>query len=184
LPLDSLTTKGGTAAEFAERGEAAFKAADYREAAYALRHAAVDDPRNGVLTMLLGQALFATGEFDEAAGATQAAMRLLPKAEWGIVVSHYQDIYGNSQDYTTQLRSLEKAMEEKPGNPALRFLAGFHYAYLGFQKQALEQLEKGLKLAPRDEIARQLRDETRSRLVKPPPPAPAPALQGPAISDD
>ena len=48
-----------------------------------------------------------------------------------------------------------------------RFLAGFHYAYLGFTRQALDQLDRGLKAAPRDEMARQLRDEMRSRLEKP-----------------
>src|SRR5262249_32188337 len=146
LPLESLTTNGGTAAEFAERGEAAFKAADYRGAAYALRHAAGDDPRDGVVTSLLRQALFPARGVDEAAGATQAAMRLLTRSEWGIVIAHYNEIYGKSEDYTTQLRMLEKAVREKPGDPALRFLAGFHYAYLGFHQQALEQLEKGLKL--------------------------------------
>jgi len=195
MQVDGSPAKGAastSAAEFAERGETAFKEGAYKTASYEFRHAAVDDPHNPLLTMLLGQALFANGEFDEAAGATQSAMRQLPKTDWGIVVTHYKEIYGNSQDYTTHLRALEKAIKEKPGDPALRFLAGFHYAYLGFHSQAIDQLERGIKLAPQDEMAKQLRDEMRAKSSKPPPlpPAPSPALapaagiQGPAISND
>lgn len=172
--------------EFADKGEAAFKSGNYHGAMYALRHAAVDDPNNPVVTLLLGQALFATGKFDEAAGATQAAMRQLPKEKWGVVISHYTELYGKTKDYTQQLRALEKAIKEKPDDPALRFLAGFHYAYLGFTQQAIDQLDKTLKLSSRDELARQLREELRSKLkpaIAPIPPAPG-LLSGPALDDE
>ncbi len=175
------------AGEFADKGKAAFKAGDYAGAVYALRHAAVDDPHNAELTLLLGQALFATGRYDEAAGATQAAMRRLPKEKWGAVISHYTELYGNTRDYTNQLRALEKRLKEKPNEPALRFLAGFHYAYLGFATQAIDQLDKVLTFVPRDDLARQLRDELRDKLGKPSvvPILPAPAIpgepQGPAL---
>jgi hypothetical protein len=170
--------------EFADKGEAAFRTRDYAGAVYALRHAAVDDPNNAVVTLLLGQALFATGRFDEAAGATQAAMRQLSADRWGVVISHYTELYADTKDYTQQLRTLEKAVKEKPDAPALRFLAGFHYAYLGFTQQAIDQLERALKLSPRDELARQLRDELRGKLAKPsiPPVPPAPGIKsGPEI---
>jgi tetratricopeptide (TPR) repeat protein len=156
-----------SAGQFADAGETAFRAGDYRGAVYAWRHAVLDDPQNPVLVMLLGQALFATGQFDEAAGATQAAMHVLPKDQWGVVVVNFRELYGNVPDYTTQLRALETAVAEKPDNPALRFLAGFHYAYLGYPQLAIDQLEKGLKAEPRDEMAKQLRDEMQSKLTKP-----------------
>jgi Tfp pilus assembly protein PilF len=185
MQADSSTLKA--ARDFADKGEAEFRAGDYDAAVYALRHAAVDDPNNAVVTLLLGQALFATGKFDEAAGATQAAMRQLTKERWGVVISHYTELYRDTKDYTQQLRALERAMKEKPDEPALRFLAGFHYAYLGFTQQAVEQLERALKLAPRDEMARQLRDDLHSKLAKPsvPPVPPAPGIPtGPAIDDE
>jgi hypothetical protein len=173
--------------EFADKGEAAFRARDYEGAVYALRHATVDDPGNAVVTLLLGQALFATGRFDEAAGATQAAMRQLAKDRWGVVISHYTELYADTKDYTRQLRALEKAVKEKPDAPALRFLAGFHYAHLGFIQQAIDQLDRAAKLAPRDELARQLRDELRGKQAKPaiPPVPPAPGLtSGPEIDTE
>jgi tetratricopeptide (TPR) repeat protein len=117
--------------------------------------------------MMLGQALFASGKLDEAAGATQMAMQLLPKDQWGTVVSNAKELYGDYQDYTRQLRSLEGAVKDKPDNPAQRFLLGFHYAYLGFPKESIAQLDKGLKIAPQDQGAKFLRDEMRAKLPNP-----------------
>jgi tetratricopeptide (TPR) repeat protein len=158
---------------FAEKGETDFKSRDYKSAVYSWKHALIDDPSNGVLTMMLAQGFFATGEYSLAAGATQQAMQLLPKEEWGVVVKNYKELYGNVQDFTDQLRALEKAIKDKPTDPGMRFLAGFQYAYLGYPKEAVEQLEKGLKFAPRDEVAKKLRDEMAAKLPKPlePPPA-------------
>jgi tetratricopeptide (TPR) repeat protein len=172
----TATDAAENARVFAEKGENDFRTGDYKAAAYSWKHAVVDDPQNGVLTMMIAQALFATGEFADAAGATQVAMRLLPKDQWGVVVKNYRELYGKTQDYTNQLRVLEKAVKDKPDDPALRFLAGFHYAYLGYPKEAVDQLDKGLKLAPRDEMTKKLRDEMQAKLPKsatPPPPAPA-----------
>jgi len=152
---------------FAEKGETDFKMRDYKSAVYAWKHAVVDDPMNGVLVMMLAQGFFATGQFDEAAGAVQQAMQVLPKEEWGVVVKNYKELYSNVQDFTDQLRALEKAVKEKPTDPALRFLAGFQYAYLGYPKEAVDQLDKGLKLAPRDEMAKKLREEMAAKLPKP-----------------
>jgi len=129
--------------------------------------AVIDDPQNPLLLLLLGQALFATSHFDEAAGATQAAMQMAPKEHWGVVVKNFRELYGNPRDYTTHLRALEKAEAEKPNDPAMRFLAGFHYAYLGYPVESIDQLDKGLKFAPRDEMAKQLRDEMQTKLPKP-----------------
>lgn len=173
--------QSASAQEFTDRGEAAFKKGDYQSAVYAWRHAVVDDPQNAVNTLMLAQALLATAQYEEAAGATQAAMRLMLKEDWGTVVRHYRELYGRAEDYSDQLRALERAIKEKPGNPALRFLAGYHFAYLGFNKQALEQLAEGLEIAPRDEMARQLRDLLQNKVAKPELLPPARDLQGPEL---
>ena len=149
------------------KGESDFKSGDFKGAAYAWKHAVVDDPQNPVLVMMMAQAFFATGKYDEAAGATQMAMQMLPKDQWGVVVSNYKELYGNVQDYTDQLRTLEKAVKDKPENPAMRFLLGYHYAYLGFPKEAIDQLDKGLKVAPQDEGAKRLREAMQAKLPKP-----------------
>jgi tetratricopeptide (TPR) repeat protein len=183
-PPAAATT--ATTSGYAEKGEAAFKSGDYNGAIYNWKHAIIDDPQNPVLMMMMGQALFATGKFDEAAGATQLAMNVIPKDKWGVVIGNYKELYGNPQDYTTQLRALEKAVSDKPDNPAPRFLLGFHYAYLGFPQQAVDQLDKVIKIAPQDQMAKALRDEMKAKLPTPAAPAtpaapvtPAPTSTGP-----
>jgi tetratricopeptide (TPR) repeat protein len=160
---------------FAEKGETDFKSRDYKGAVYAWKHAVVDDPTNGVLLMMLAQAFFATGQYNDAAGVVQQAMQVLPKEDWGVVVKNYKELYANIQDFTDQLRALEKAVKEKPNDPALRFLAGFQYAYLGYPKEAVDQLDKGLKFAPGDHTAKKLRDEMAAKLK--PAEAPTPGLK-------
>ena len=139
--------------------------------------------------MLLAQALFAEGKYEQAAGATQAAMQMLPEDKWGIVIANYGELYGNVQDYTDQLRALEAARHSNPDSPALRFLLGFHFGYLNYPKQAVRELDKGLTLAPRDLGSRKVREIFAARWPEAPPlpkavldaDAAQPAASGPTL---
>jgi hypothetical protein len=164
------------AGNFTDQGELDFKAGKYQAAARDWQHAMIEDPKNGAIIMLMAQALFAMGQYDEAAGATQAGMQMLPEDKWGVVVSNYSQLYGNIQDYTDQLKALEKARDAKPDSPALRFLLGFHFGYLGYPKQAVKELDKGLTLAPKDLGARKIRDIFAAKWPEAPP-VPAAAIE-------
>ena len=155
-----------SATEFAQIGETAFKARDYKGAVRAWRHALIDDPNNGVLVMMLSQGLFASEQYNEAAGATQFGMQILGQDKWETVVKNYRELYGKVDDYTNQLRALEKAAKNKPEDPSLRFLLGYHYGFLGYPKDAVTQLEKCVKLAPEDETAQKLLDVFNDKLPK------------------
>jgi tetratricopeptide (TPR) repeat protein len=157
-PEDALDT------DFAALGEVEFKQGNYEKSVKAWRHAVVDDPQNGILVSMLGQALFATGKYPEAAGATQQALALLPQEKWGVVTTNYKELYSKVGDYTTQLRALEKASKEKPDDPALHFLLGYHYGYLGYPKEAVSQFDKVIAQAPQDQIAQKLRDAFAEKL--------------------
>ncbi|MDB5339117.1 MAG: hypothetical protein JWN70_4736 [Planctomycetaceae bacterium] len=167
VAVDNTTPTATTAISYADNGETAFKSGDFKGAEYAMRHAVVDDPKNPVLVMMLSQALFATGKYDESAGAAQNAMQQLVKEQWGVVVTNYKDLYTSNQSYTDQLRALEKAVQDKPDSPALHFLLGFQYGYLGYPQNAVDHLNKTIKLAPRDEMAKQLLNEMQAKLPKP-----------------
>ena len=67
---------------------------------------------------MFAQALFATGKFDESAGAVQQAMVMLPPDQWGVVVKNYTELYPKVAEYTKQLRALETAVKEQPDSPA------------------------------------------------------------------
>jgi len=165
-PADTTQDANSTSTSFSEKGEASFKSGDYAGAAYSWKHALVDNSQNPILGLMLGQSLFATGKYEESAGVTQASMNQLPKDKWGVVVQNSRELYGSYQDYTSQLRALEGAARTKSNDPALRFLLGYHYAYLGYPQQAVDQLDKVLSLAPGDDIAKQLRDEMKAKLPK------------------
>jgi len=149
---------------FADKGEQDFKAGNYKGAVYSWKHALVDDPENGVIVLMFSQALLATGEFPQAAGAVQQAIQLLPTEQWGVVIENFRELYGKAGDYSAQIKSLEKAMKDAPEEPALRFLAGYHYLYLGYPKQSIDQLDRVLKSAPRDQVAKKLREVAVKKL--------------------
>jgi tetratricopeptide (TPR) repeat protein len=172
MPIDtSVPTPDPSVAaasgDFATQAEADFQAGNYDSAVRNWQHALVDDPNNATLVMLMSQGLFATGKYDEAAGALQAALQGVPQDKWNTVVGNYRELYGNVEDYTKQLRALETA-SEKTESPAMQFLLGYHYGYLGFPKEAVRELDKGLKLAPEDMLARQLRDQFAPKPSTPP----------------
>jgi len=97
----------------------------------------------------------------------QAALQGVPQDKWNTVVGNYRELYGNAQDYTDQLRALETA-SEKTESPAMQFLLGYHYGFLGFPKEAVRELDKGLKLAPEDVLAKQMRDMFAAKISTPP----------------
>ena len=122
------------------------------------QHAVVDDPSNGTLAMKLALAMFAVGKYREAAGTTQQVLVLLPQEKWVQAVSDYKKLYANPKDYVDQLKSLAKAAADKPNDPALRFLLGFHYGYSGRVADAVRELNKLVQLEPKDQLGRKLRD--------------------------
>ncbi|HEX4149065.1 MAG TPA: tetratricopeptide repeat protein, partial [Pirellulales bacterium] len=144
--------------DHAAQGDADFQAGNYAQATSDFQHALVDSPNNGGVMLLLGQSLFASGQFMPAAGAVQLAMQVLPEAQWGTVVTNYRELYPNIQNYTDQLRVLEKARTSDPNNAGLRFLLGYHYGYLGYPKNAVTELDQAIKLQPKDYGAQLLRN--------------------------
>jgi len=154
------------AVSFAQQGEMDFKEGRFDLALRDWRHALVDDPRNGGLVLLVAQALFQTGNYVEAAGAVQQGLAMLPTEQWGTVLGNYTRLYGDTQPFVDTLRDLDKRRKEKPDDPAVRFLLGYEYGFLGYPKEAVEELDKVLKAAPKDEVAKKLRDQMAAKLPK------------------
>lgn len=173
-------TASDSARDFAREGEIAFKKGDYKQAMRDWRHALVDEPQNGTLIMMMAQAQFQTGDFNQAAGAVQAGMMMLPKDKWGVVVGNFKELYSDTQDYVDQVKVLEKAIKDDPKNPALRFLVGFHYLYLGYPAEAIRELKAGEEQAKTDQAMKELMKVAEELTAKKsgdsstPPPAEAP----------
>jgi predicted Zn-dependent protease len=165
--------------DFARQGERAFRDGEYKRAAREWRHAILDDTQNGTLVLMMSQALFQMGNFNEAAGAVQAGLQMLPRDKWNVVVANFRELYGDTQDYIDQLKELEKAVKEKPKEPGLRLLVGYHYLYLGYPAEAIRELKAGEELAKTDKAMKELIKIADDELLKkqgeqvPKPPEPA-----------
>jgi len=163
VPAEEMKDAEADGLDYAGVGEREFFAGDYARAVKSFRHAMVEDPGNGACALLLAQGLFQTGAFEEAAGAIQMATQLLPDDKWGVVGEHRRELYGSNADYVSQLRVLENTIRDKRDSPALRFLLGWHYGFNGYPKEAVDQLNKVVEMAPKDEIAVRVRDVMRKR---------------------
>jgi thioredoxin-like negative regulator of GroEL len=143
-------------------------------------HAAVDEPRDAKVHLLMSLGMFATGEYRGAAMEAHAAAALGKVPDWPALF----EIYGDADIYTKQLRALEKFVSEKPSSAEGRFLLGFQYLMEGHRDAAQNELLLGLKVAPRDRIAAQLlkdaggtvpEDIAKQLSQLPPPPTQTPA---------
>ena len=84
---DQRTNRGRDPADRTRR--ARIPPRHYGIALRAWQHAMVDTPGNGAVVLLIAQALFALGHFEDAAGSVQLAMQLLSEDQWGNVVKNY-----------------------------------------------------------------------------------------------
>jgi len=170
-PITPLTPKGlypvprlflGTEAREPEvdwygRGRLEFFRRSYDEAARDWRRAAERAPKDGNVRAQLALALFQSGDYTDAADAVRRALSLLPAENWRSVVANRDLLYRDMGDYAGRLRDLEQASRKRPGDAALHLLLGYHYAFLGRDKDALRELDRALQLSPKDEAAKKLR---------------------------
>ncbi|HVW37445.1 MAG TPA: hypothetical protein VHB99_09070, partial [Pirellulales bacterium] len=173
--VQPTTPQAAAPNDYMALGEQDFKAGRYDSALRNWQHAMVDNPQNGGLVMLMGQALFATSKYDESAGAVQQGMSMLPEEQWGAVVSNHRELYGSPTDYKSQLKALEAARKQKE-SPALEFLLGYHYGYLGYPREAVRELDKAIALNPQDQLAAKLKQIMSAKIA----PAGGAALPPPA----
>lgn len=65
-------------------------------------------------------------------------------------------LYPSVDIYTSQLRTLEEYRNVHPDESAPRFVLAYHYISTGYDEAAASQLEKIVKLNPKDELSRNL----------------------------
>src|SRR5262249_26696731 len=93
-------------------------------------------PGDPVLHELRALALFAVGDFQRAAAALNSLLASVPGMDWTTLVS----LYGNLDDYTTQLRALESQVKANPDDAAAAFVLAYHYLVMGHNEQAIDML--------------------------------------------
>jgi tetratricopeptide (TPR) repeat protein len=131
---------------------AAFRQADYRTTINLAGHAAVDNPRDRNVHLLLSLAMFAAGDYRGAANEAHAVIAIGPLPDWPTLFG----LYGNVQTYADQLRALEKFIDAHPQAPEGRLLLGFQYAMEGHQQAAERELRQAVIAMPSDKLAGRL----------------------------
>jgi tetratricopeptide (TPR) repeat protein len=148
-PIEASNEQG----DFYAQALAAFQQGDYMNATRLASHAAIDDPKNPDIHLLLSLGMFAGGQYRGAAMEAHAVAALGAVPDWPKLLGFYGN---NVEPYTTHLRALEKFVGSKPSAPEGRFLLGFQYMMEGYHPVAQDQLLQALKLTPRDHLAAQL----------------------------
>jgi hypothetical protein len=139
--------------EFYSQAIEAFQQGEYSAAARLAAHAALDEPRNPNVHLLLSLGLFAVGQYRGAAMEAHAVAALGAVPDWPKLLGLYDN---NVESYTEHLRALEQYVRNNPTAPDGRFLLGFQYMMDGHRSVAQDQFLESLRLMPRDSLAAKL----------------------------
>jgi hypothetical protein len=151
---DQTTVAAGTGetSDFYAQAVGAFQQGDYRDALRLASHAAVDNPRDPSVHLLMSLAMFGQGDYRGAAMEAHAVSALDGKVDWPTLYA----FYNNVDIYTKQLRALEDTVRKTPADANARFLLGYQYMAAGHKDAAKDEFLKALQGMPQDRIAAQL----------------------------
>jgi tetratricopeptide (TPR) repeat protein len=148
-----------------DEGLAQFKSGNYSAALKRFDAALQKLPGDPVVHEVRALALFALGEYQSAAAALNSFLSSAPGMDW----STMSGLYGDSEDYTRQLRALEEYARSKPTDPSSHFVLAYHYLALGSKEDAVNALRVVVENQPKDSTAKRMLDA----LAPPEPQSPA-----------
>jgi Flp pilus assembly protein TadD len=152
-------------------GMALFKEGQYPQALAKFDTALAKLPGDPVVHEMRALTLFSLGQYQESAAVLNSLLAAAPGMDWTTM----SGLYGNVDDYTTQLRALENHISSKPDDAAARFVLAYHYLVTGNPDDAAEELEGVVKLQPKDTTAQQILSGLK-------PPAPAKSAADTAVA--
>lgn len=168
-----------------DQGLADFKARNYSEALSRFDAALKQLPGDPVVHEVRALTQFATGDYRAAAAGLNSLLATAPGMDWTTMSS----LYGNVEDYTTQLRKLEGHCKHNPQDAAAYFVLAYHYLVAGHQDAARSALETVVREQPKDAIAKRMLDSLTpapsseaTTAASPPPAATSPAAATPATA--
>lgn len=126
--LDALQ-QNEAAVTWLEEGARHFKAGRYAEAADAFRQAMLLEPENAVPKFALAHALFALGDYGNAAFLIRRGMKILP--DWPREGSSLHELYGKPGDLKEHVLALRVYLDLHPDDLDARFLLGYVAFFTG-----------------------------------------------------
>ncbi len=148
------TTAEERARQIFDEGLELFKKGNYVQALTRFNQTLKDLPGDAVVHEVRCLALFATGDYQGAAAGLNSLLSSAPGMDWTTV----SGLYGNSQDYSKQLRNLENFVAKNPTDASANFVLAYHYLVLGEKEPAIDALKSVVKTQPRDLVAKRMLD--------------------------
>lgn len=159
VPADSAS--GGS---FADQADRLFHDGKYDDAAKAYQHAAVDDPKNAAIPLRAALAMTAAGRYDEAAGAAQQGLAMLPPEQWLSATKGSAGGFDSAKTADAVWDSLKKAADDPKAELGVKFLAGVMATGRGDYTRAAADLKAVVQTAPQDPVAKQLKSLVEEKL--------------------
>jgi len=149
---ERITADEQQAMTFFDQARQAFKSKNYQRALDLTERAIKMSPSDEVLHEFRALTLFAMKRYDDAATVLYAVLVAGPGWNWDTV----QELYGNPDTYTQQLRALEDAYRKTPNSPRINLLLAYQYLMLGHPDAAEGRLEVVVNLNQNDTLAKGL----------------------------
>jgi tetratricopeptide (TPR) repeat protein len=174
VQAESTPTQQEALSKF-DQGLAQFQQGSYVPALARFKDALKELPGDAVVHEVTCLAQFAVGDYVAAAAGLNSLLASAPGMDWTTMSS----LYGNSEDYTKQLRKLEAFAQSNPDDAASHFVLAYHYLVLGSKEEAINALEAVVQKQPRDATAKRMLEALQPSAAAAeslPEPAPNPAL--------
>jgi tetratricopeptide (TPR) repeat protein len=132
-----------------DQARSAFGRGDYGLARQLIDQALVKTPSDANLHEFRALALFAHGNYEEAASVLYAVLSVGPGWNWATLIGLYPD----PNVYTQQLRELENYRTAHLNQPAARFVLAYHYITQGHDEAAIDELRAVVRNQPSDNVS-------------------------------
>ena len=126
------------ASDYLTLGDDAFRQGRYSDAVHHYARTVEYAPDDGVLYLLLSDALFATGDYHYAAFALRRAVELEPKILDNVIDKH--GFYGNPAEYDKQITLAEQYLNEHFLDEDARLILAANYLFAKRPAQCLDLL--------------------------------------------
>ena len=148
-PAATVANTATTCEQALDDAIAAFKQNDYDAALDLVNKGLNQCQDDSVMHEFRALALFAKGDYQQAASTVHSVLAVGPGWNWTTLSSLYPSV----SIYTAQLRSLEAFTNAHPQDGAARFLLAYHYMADGYPEASERQLRQVVKLVPSDRVA-------------------------------
>lgn len=163
-----------------DQGLAKFEAGQYVSALTDFNKSIKELKGDPVVHEVRSLTLFAIGDYTQAAAGLNSLLSSAPGMDWTTM----SGLYGDPEDYTTQLRKLEQFCKQNPTDAGAHFVLAYHCLVTGEKDAAINALQVVVKNQPKDVTASRMLEAMvpSEKSIAAATPSPAPATPSPVTA--